>query len=391
MITGRFPRCSENMASRSRMAPPNTASPDSDSSSEMIIQTLRLDNNSLTDEFPLLLQNSPKLTFIDLGQNNFFGSIPTWIGQKLPQLRYLRLRSNMFSGYIPAQLRGLRQLQYLDLAHNNFSGTIPQSLLNMDGVAQNTEITTQDDPSITSSGMAIVDDSLFPDGYRYYTINRIFVVTKGQGREYIGQSIYMVGLDLSCNHLTGDIPKSIGPAAGLVSMNLSLNQLTGKIPESIGSMHSLESLDLSSNQLSGEIPSSLSDLTLLSYLNVSYNELSGRIPSGPQLDTLNPDDPASMYIGNAGLCGPPLRKSCPGNHTAESHSTTSKEGSEVMPFCFGLSMGFVVGLWVVFCSLLFKKTWRASYFRLFDEVCDKMYVLVVVNWTRMMRKATTAD
>jgi hypothetical protein len=96
-----------------------------------------------------------------------------------------------------------------------------------------------------------------------------------------------------------------------------------------------------------------------------------------------------MYIGNTGLCGPPLPKSCPGNHTAEKrHFTASKEGSEMMPFYFGLSVGFVVGLWVVFCSLLFKKPWRDIYFRLLDELYDKMYVLLVVNWVRMMGKAT---
>ncbi|KAM0871718.1 hypothetical protein ACQ4PT_039204 [Festuca glaucescens] len=391
MITGQFPRCSENVASRSGMHPSN---PDSDSSSDMplsmSIKTLRLDNNSLSDEFPLLLQNCPELTFIDLGQNKLFGSIPAWIGQKLPQLKYLRLRSNMFSGYIPTQLRGLRHLQYLDLAHNNFSGTIPPSLLNMDGVTKTTEIATEDISSSTSSGMAAVDDGQNPHANIYRISNSIFVVTKGQEREYIGFFIYMVSLDLSCNHLTGDIPKSIGPASGLVNMNLSLNHLTGKIPESIGSMRSLESLDLSNNKLCGEIPQGLSDLTSLSYLNLSYNNLSGRIPSGHQLDTLSPENPASMYIGNTGLCGPPLPKSCPGNHTAESHFTTSREGSEMMPFCFGLSVGFVVGLWVVFCSLLFKKPWRDIYFQLFDELYDKMYVLLVVNWVRMTGKATTA-
>ncbi|KAF6997963.1 hypothetical protein CFC21_014133 [Triticum aestivum] len=395
MITGHLPRCSEHVTSSSAMVTPNTTSPDSDSSStmplSMSIETLRIDNNSLSGEFPLLIQNCPELTFVDLGQNKFSGSIPEWIGQKLPQLKYLRLRSNMFSGYIPAQLKELRHLQYLDLAHNNFSGSIPRSLLNMDGMTKTTELADRDIPSGTSSGIIAVDDGDVPGGFAYYYIDSIFVVTKGQGREYIGQSIYMVSLDLSLNHLTGDIPKSIGPASGLVSMNLSLNHLTGKIPESIGSMRSLESLDLSSNQLSGEIPSRLSDLTLLSYLNLSYNKLSGRIPSGPQLDTLNPDDPTSMYIGNPGLCGPRLRKTCPGNHAAESHPKESKGGSETMPLCFGLSVGLVFGLWVVFCSLLFKKTWRVSYFLFFDEACDKMYVFVVVNWARMRRKVMATD
>ncbi|XBJ21131.1 hypothetical protein VPH35_011834 [Triticum aestivum] len=345
------PRCSENVASGSRMVPLNTASPESDSSSHMqlsmSIGTLRLANNNLSDAFSLLLQNCPGLTFIDLGQNKFFGSIPTWIGKKLPQLKYLHLRSNMFSGYIAAQLSELCYLQYLNIAHNNFSVSIPQYLLNMDGVAKTTKIAILDNPSIISSGMAIVDDYDGVDNPQ----------DAGRHGFYFIKSILY-----------------IGPTSGLVSMNLSLNHLGGKIPESIGLMHSLESLDLSNNQLFGEIPSSLSDLTFLSYLNLSYNNLLGRIPSGHQLDTLNPGDPASI---------------CSGNHIAESPSTTSREGSEMMPFYFGLSLGFMVGLWVVFCSLLFKKTWRISYFQFFDEVCDEIYVLVVVNWARMMWKATT--
>uniref|UniRef100_A0ACD5TZF6 Uncharacterized protein n=1 Tax=Avena sativa TaxID=4498 RepID=A0ACD5TZF6_AVESA len=180
MITGQLPRCSENMASNLGMAPSNTPSPDSDSSTgmplSMSIKTLRLDNNGLSDEFPLLLQNCPELTFIDLGQNKFFGSIPAWIGQKLPQLKFLRLRSNMFSGYIPTQLRGLRHLQYLDLAHNNLSGTIPRSLLNMDGVAKTTELATQDNPSNTSKDIAAVDEDQDPGSYEYGMIDSIYVL-----------------------------------------------------------------------------------------------------------------------------------------------------------------------------------------------------------------------
>ncbi|XP_044396147.1 receptor-like protein EIX1 [Triticum aestivum] len=390
MITGQLPQCSEYMASRSSMVSPDTASPITDSNSNtstepMSIETLRLNNNNLSDEFPLLLQNCPELTFIDLGQNKFFGSIPAWIGEKLAHLGILRLRSNMFSGYIPSQLRRLVRLQYLDLAHNNLSGNIPESLLNMDGVNDIAEIEFVYNPSVPYGNSDEVADSLGPDPYA-----SISAVTKGQQREYTGHFIYMVNLDLSCNHLTGGIPKRIGPTTGLVNMNLSRNHLTGKIPENIGSMHSLESLDLSDNKISGEIPSSLSDLTSLSYLNLSYNNLSGRIPSGHQLDALNPTNPASMYTGNIGLCGPPLRKSCSGS-TVQSHFSISKEGSEIMTLYYGLSVGFVVGLWVVFCSLLFKKTWRTSYFLLFDEQCDALYVLAVVNWARMTTKATPTN
>lgn len=369
MIAGQFPQCSEYMKSRSSMASPISDS-SSDSPMPMSLEILRLDNNSLSGEFPLLLQNCPELTFVDLGHNEFFGKIPAWIGEKIAKLGILRLRSNMFSGYIPTQLRELRHLQYLDISHNNISGTIPQSLLKMEGVTDWTDPGSYYFPSIPYGQ----PDEVNGRGPHSYV--SISTVTKGQERQYMGDFIYMVSLDLSCNHLTGDIPRSLGPkTGGLVSMNLSWNHLTGKIPQSIGSMNSLESLDLSNNELSGEIPASLSDLTSLSYLNLSYNDLSGRIPSGHQLDTLSIIDPASMYIGNTGLCGPPLQKSCSGNGTTPRNFTGSREGHETMTFYFGLSTGFVVGLWVVVCLLLVKKTLRDSYFRLLD----KLHV-VILNW-----------
>ncbi|XP_040368067.1 putative receptor like protein 25 isoform X2 [Rosa chinensis] len=75
----------------------------------------------------------------------------------------------------------------------------------------------------------------------------------------------------------------------LISLNLSRNKLMGNLPEDFGNMKMLESLDLSRNQISG------------------------RIPSGTQLQGFN----ASQYMGNLGLCGPPLTPSCPGDGTVQ--------------------------------------------------------------------------
>uniref|UniRef100_A0A453DST7 Uncharacterized protein n=1 Tax=Aegilops tauschii subsp. strangulata TaxID=200361 RepID=A0A453DST7_AEGTS len=41
---------------------------------------------------------------------------------------------------------------------------------------------------------------------------------------------------------------------------------------------------------------------------------------------------------------------------------------------------------MVFCALLFKKTWRIAYFRLFDKVYDQFYVFVVVKWESFAKK-----
>jgi hypothetical protein len=144
----------------------------------------------------------------------------------------------------------------------------------------------------------------------------------------------------------------------------------------------LESLDLSNNQLSGEIPPGLSDLTSLSYLNLSYNNLSGRITSGHQLDTLKTDDPASMYIGNPGLCGHPLPNACPRDQPAqEDPARWHEDDSTQMDFHLGLTVGFLAGLWIIFCGILFKKAWRYAYFKTFDKLYDKVHVFFVVTWS----------
>ncbi|XBJ20076.1 hypothetical protein VPH35_010953 [Triticum aestivum] len=217
------------------------------------------------------------------------------------------------------------------------------------------------------------------------------VVIKGQQLLYGTTLVYFVSIDLSGNSLTGEIPTDITSLAALMNLNLSSNKLSGQILNMIGAMQSLVSLDLSGNKLSGGIPLSLSSLTSLEALNLSYNNLSGRIPSGRQLDTLNSDNPYIMYFGNSGLCGPPLHSNCSANGTSiHGDLGSSKQEFDPLTFHFGLVLGLVAGLWIVFCALLFKRTWRIAFFRFFDEAYDQVYVLVVVKWARFA-KNTTAE
>lgn len=287
-LTGSIPDCSFNTSTR------NTS---------LNIVNLSLGNNKLSGKIPSFLQNCQQLIFLDLANNQLSGPLPVWIGEKLPSLAFLRLRSNMFYGHIPIELTKLVNLQYLDLAYNNLSGSLPESFVNFKG----TVITTGNDGRIHSpfsststmsyGGVEIMAG--FNDSFK--------VVTKGQEQLYTREIVYMVNLDLSCNNIIGKIPEEIGTLVALKNLNLSWNAFSGNIPDKIGALLQVESLDLSHNDLSGEIPNSLSALASLSHLNLSYNNLSGKIPSGNQLRTL--DDQPSIYIGNPGLCGPPLSKS----------------------------------------------------------------------------------
>uniref|UniRef100_A0ACD5TCY6 Uncharacterized protein n=1 Tax=Avena sativa TaxID=4498 RepID=A0ACD5TCY6_AVESA len=369
--------------------PPNKNSPrvNSTSSFSLKITTLLLRNNSLSSGFPLFLRQCASLMVLDLAENKFTGELPRWISEAMPSLVMLRLRSNNFSGHIPIELIGLHLVRIVDLSNNNFSGVIPHYLENLTALIGNT--TDNYDPLEGPFGEYYDEDEGSVSTYFGLSGDSFSVVIKGQVLEYRENTLYLMSIDLSCNSLTGEIPKEISSLAGLISLNLSSNLLSGSIPFKIGNLRSLESLDLSKNKLGGEIPGGLSDLTYLSYLNLSYNNLSGRIPSGPQLDTLKADDPASMYIGNPDLCGHPVPRQCPGPPgdppTNEDSARWHEDGLSQVDFLLGSIVGFVAGTWMVFCGLLFMKRWRYAYFGLLDEIYDRLYVISVVTWRKWFR------
>lgn len=231
----------------------------------------------------------------------------------------------------------------------------------------------------------IIDYDFFSGDVEVVTYTDSSLVTiKGQQLEFAQGIMYLVNLDLSGNTFTGHIPEEIGKLAALKNLNLSWNHVSGVIPDSVGKLHSLESLDLSQNQLSGEIPASLSGLTSLAHLNLSYNSLTGKIPSGNQLQTLN--DEASIYIGNPGLCGPPLTNSCSKANLAPTTPLESREISDKVSFFLAMCCGYVVGLWTVFCLYLFKKDWIVVIFSFSDLLYDWIYVQVALSWAYLRGK-----
>nr|XP_034569379.1 receptor-like protein EIX2 [Setaria viridis]TKV98873.1 hypothetical protein SEVIR_8G002700v2 [Setaria viridis] len=343
------------------------------------VQFLGLSNNSLSGGFPSFVQNLTQIMFIDLSMNNFSGRLPTWIG-KLSILQILRLSHNKFSGNIPVNITNLACLQYMDLNNNEISGSLPSYLSNLKSMRN-----TIDECSIPGDPFPFLDEQ--PIGRPI--LHSLSTILKGQELNYGSISrvlaINMTSIDLSSNNLIGEIPEEIVVFGALVNLNLSRNHLTGVIPNKIGEMQSLQSLDFSRNKLSGEIPVSLSNIASLSYLDLSYNNLTGRIPSGPQLDTLYAEYP-TMYIGNIGLCGHPLQNNCSSEGQAPKQGDLGRteEGHGIQFFYLGLECGFVVGTWMAFGVLLFKKSWRIACFRISDKLCDKVYVLVAV-WARQTR------
>ncbi|XP_047310838.1 receptor-like protein EIX2 [Impatiens glandulifera] len=304
---------------------------------------LSLSNNKLDGQIPPSLQNCTKMKKLDLENNMFTGQVPSWIGEKLSILLILKLRSNRFNGGIPKQLCGLSDLHILDLAQNGLSGTIPLCLSNLTGMA--TEI----------------------DVARYEGELNVFV----KGRDLVYKdTLFLVNLiDFSDNNLSGSIPNIFSNLSRLGSLNLSSNHLTGEIPDDIGSLYRLETLDLSRNQLSGPISVSLASMTALNHLNLSYNDFSGRIPTSNQFNTFD----SSTYMNNPRLCGRPLTVPCAGDpdQTSSPPTVTDDEEEEnwfeMRWFIVSMVLGFTIGFWGFFGTLIIKQSWRICFFGFVDE------------------------
>ncbi|KAJ0985762.1 hypothetical protein J5N97_004118 [Dioscorea zingiberensis] len=128
-------------------------------------------------------------------------------------------------------------------------------------------------------------------------------------------------LHLGSNNFSGPLPIGFGSSLVLLEkLDLSFNLLNGSIPGDIGKLSSLQgTVDLSHNLFSGLIPPSLANLPEKVYIDLSFNNLSGLIPQNDALVNRGP----TAFIGNPGLCGPPLKRACNSSFSVDVSSPSS--------------------------------------------------------------------
>ena len=212
---------------------------------------------------------------------------------------------------------------------------------------------------LTSTSFGMTPEYSFYTDYGSYSDNSVHIIVGWKGNVYeYGKNVgEMRSIELAINKLTKNILEGISSLIELKALNLSGNMLTGIISKNIGKLEQLESLDLSRNRFSSSLPTSMVGLHYLDYLDLSYNKLSGRIPTGTQLQSFDP----SKFMGNAGLCGPPLIEKCLEDVTSNVGGSKNHQGDwdEFWKCLYvGTGFGFAVGFWGVCVSLISNRSWR---------------------------------
>ncbi|PWA46968.1 protein kinase-like domain-containing protein [Artemisia annua] len=244
---------------------------------------LGLYNCNLIGVLPISIGNlSNQLSFLYLGHNQLFGSLPSGIGS-LVGLTTLFLENNRFNGNIPTSVGKLQNLQVLGLYSNQFSGPIPDAIGNLSTLTKLYLYSNKLEGHIPSSLG------------NYLSQNNLYGSIPSEIKDLKMLNI----LDLSYNNLSGTITSSLGECISLTYLDLSGNIFEGTIPPSLSSLGGLQVLNISQNNLSGKIPKFFDKWKSLEYLNLSFNDFEGEVPVVGVFSNAS----AFSVLGNNRLCG----------------------------------------------------------------------------------------
>ncbi|XP_048332951.2 receptor kinase-like protein Xa21 [Ziziphus jujuba] len=239
---------------------------------------------------PSSVFNISSLRYVALTSNGIFGSIPTDMCHRLPNLEAFYLPDNPIRGHIRASLCLCRNLKQLGLGKVGFAGTIPKCLGEI-----SSELGKLSNLRMLNLQYNKLSGRLPPTFCSLNSsIERIYV-SKNLLRGHISDLCLCKKLRevvLDHNGFAGSIPRCLSNLSHLELLDLKNNNLSGEISSELGQLSNLTVLDLQSNNLSGSLPPTIFNhsltvnvpkitgfqLPMLREVYSSLNRLSGRIP-----------------------------------------------------------------------------------------------------------------
>ncbi|KAF7827075.1 receptor-like protein 7 [Senna tora] len=240
---------------------------------------LNLSHNKLTSPIPQCLVAFPYLLVLDLQMNNLVGTIPRNFS-KDNSLQTLHFNGNQLQGSLPLSLAHCTQLEILDVGENFIVDRFPDWLEDLQelqvlvlrenkfyGSFRSSNKSTQSFPKLRIFYVSkkIFNGSL-PTAYFNKFKGMMEIYYGAVGLQYMNNNDYFYK-DSVVITLKGIIIELVRIQTTFTIVDLSNNMFDGKIPEIIGKLNSL---------------------------------------IGQQFDTFSNDS----YVGNEGLCGFPLSKTC---------------------------------------------------------------------------------
>jgi len=210
-----------------------------------------------------------RVTMLILSKLGLQGLIPPSLG-RLDQLKSVNLSFNQLSGGLPSELSSLKRLEDLDLSHNLLSGQVSGVLSRLLSIR-----------TLNISSNLFKEDLLELGGYpnlvAFNISNNSF--TGRISSQICSSSKGIQILDLSANHLVGDLEGLFNCSRSLQQLHLDSNSFSGSLPDFLYSMSALQHFSISNNNFSGQLSKEVSKLFNLKNLVIYGNQFSGHIPN----------------------------------------------------------------------------------------------------------------